>query len=48
MDVNGLLYYEDGVIVTQISLHKDSDTVWRIQGFRFMPDLEPEPFGLCQ
>lgn len=48
IDVSGLLYYEGGVILTQISLHKDSDTVWRIQGFRFRPDVGPEPFGLCQ
>lgn len=48
IDVSGLLYYEDGVIVVQISLHKDSDTIWRVQGFRFRPDIAPEPFGLCQ
>jgi hypothetical protein len=48
IDVSGLLYYEDGVILTQISLHKDSDAIWRIQGFRFRPDINPEPFGLCQ
>ncbi len=48
IDTSGLLYYEDEVIVVQISLHKDSDTVWRIQGFRFRPDINPKPFGLCQ
>ncbi len=48
IDTSGLLYYEDGVIVFQMSLHKDSDTVWRIQGFRFRPNIEPKPFGLCQ
>ncbi len=48
IDASGLLYYEDGVIVFQMSLHKDSDTVWRIQGFRFRPNIEPKPFGLCQ
>lgn len=46
--VSGLLYYEDGAIVTQISLHKDSDAIWRVQGFRFRPDIDPEPFGICQ
>lgn len=48
IDAGGLLYYEDGVIVFQISLHKDSDTVWRVQGFRFRSDVEPKPFGLCE
>ena len=48
IDASGLLYYEDGVIMFQISLHKDSDTVWRVQGFRFRPDVEPKPFGLCE
>lgn len=48
IDVSGLFYYEDGVIVTQLSLHKDADAIWRIQGFRFRSDLPPEPFGLCQ
>lgn len=48
IDATGLLYYEDGVMVVQISLHKDSDAVWRIQGFRFRPDIDPKPFGLCQ
>lgn len=45
---SGLLYYEGGVIVVEISLHKDSDSVWRIQGFRFRSDVNPEPFGLCK
>ncbi|WKZ50321.1 MAG: hypothetical protein QY329_12745 [Anaerolineales bacterium] len=48
IDASGLLYYEDGVIAFQISLHKDSDTVWRVQGFRFRSDVEPKPFGLCE
>lgn len=48
IDVSGLLYYEDGVVAVQISLHKDSDAVWRIQGFRFRPDIDPKPFGLCR
>jgi hypothetical protein len=48
IDTSGLLYYEDGVIVIQISLHKDSDAVWRVQGFRFRSDIDPKPFGLCQ
>lgn len=48
IDASGLLHYEDGVIAFQISLHKDSDTVWRVQGFRFRPDVEPKPFGLCE
>ena len=46
--VSGLLYYEDGVILTQISLHKDSDAIWRIQGFRFRADTPPIPYGLCE
>jgi len=45
---SGLLYYEGGMIVVEMSLHKDSDTVWRIQGFRFRSDVQPEPFGLCK
>lgn len=48
IDVSGLLYYEDGVILVQMSLHKDSDAIWRVQGFRFRSDIDPEPFGLCQ
>jgi len=48
LDTSGLLYYEDGAIIVQISMHKDEDAVWRIQGFRFRPDIEPKPFGLCQ
>ena len=48
LDASGLLSYEDGAIVVQLSLHKDEDAVWRIQGFRFRPDIEPKPFGLCQ
>lgn len=42
----GLLYYENGVIVVEISLHKDADAVWRVQGFRFRSDITPTPFGL--
>lgn len=45
---SGLLYYEGGVIVVEISLHKDSDHIWRIQGFNFKADISPSPFGLCQ
>lgn len=48
IDTNGLLHYDDGIIVVQISLHKDSDAIWRVQGFRFQSDIEPKPFGLCQ
>jgi hypothetical protein len=48
IDAGGLLYYGDGAIAFQISLHKDSDAVWRVQGFRFRPEIAPEPFGLCQ
>jgi hypothetical protein len=48
IDTEGLLYYDGRKIVVQISLHKDSDSIWRIQGFRFRPDIEPVPFGLCQ
>jgi len=45
---SGLLYYTGGAIVAEISLHKDSDSVWRVQGFRFRPDISPKPYGLCQ
>ena len=38
INTDGLLFYEDGVIRVQIYLHKDSDTIWRIQGFRFRSD----------
>lgn len=48
IDTSGLLYYGNRKIVTQISLHKDSDSVWRIQGFRFRSDVEPVEFGLCK
>jgi hypothetical protein len=48
IDTSGLLYYDNEKIVVQISLHKDSDSVWRIQGFRFRSDIDPMPFGLCQ
>ena len=48
IDTNGLLYYKGGAIFVQISLHKDSDAVWRIQGFKFSSDIEPVPFGLCK
>ncbi len=48
IDSSGLLYYEDGAIVVQISLHKDSDTVWRVQGLQFKSKIDPEPFGLCK
>lgn len=44
----GLLYYESGGIVVEISLHKDSDHVWRVQGFRFISNVDPKPFGLCK
>lgn len=45
---SGLLYYEDGAIAVEVSLHKDSDTVWRVQGFQFRSDISPEPFGNCR
>jgi hypothetical protein len=45
---SGLLHYEGGVIVVEISLHKDSDSTWRIQGFQFRSDVDPIPFGLCK
>lgn len=48
IDTSGLLYYDNRKIVVQISLHKDSDSVWRIQGFKFRSDINPVPFGLCQ
>ena len=48
IDTSGLLYYGSGIIVVQISLHKDSDLIWRIQGFNFRSDINPTPFGLCQ
>jgi hypothetical protein len=48
IDTSGLLYFQGRPIVVLISLHKDSDAVWRIQGFRFRPDIDPVPFGLCE
>jgi hypothetical protein len=48
IDTTGLLYYNSKAIVVQISLHKDSDSVWRVQGFRFSSDISAEPFGLCK
>lgn len=48
IDTRGLLHYNDGIIVVQISLHKDSDVIWRVQGFGFQSEIEPKPFGLCQ
>lgn len=45
---SGLLYYEGGVIVVEISLHKDADSIWRVQGFKFRPDVTPKPFGRCK
>lgn len=45
---SGLLYYEGGMIVVEISLRKDSDYVWRVQGFRFVSNVDPKPFGLCK
>lgn len=48
MTTSSLLQYEDGVIVVEISLHKDSDSIWRVQGFRFRPDIPPQPFGQCR
>jgi hypothetical protein len=44
----GLLYFENGVIVVEMSLHKDTDTIWRVLGFRFRSDMNPVPYGLCQ
>jgi hypothetical protein len=48
IDTTGLLYYDSSKIIVQISLHKDSDSAWRIQGFKFRADVTPTPFGLCQ
>jgi hypothetical protein len=48
IDTQGILYYDNKAIVVQISLHKDSDAVWRVQGFGFKPEVNPKPFGLCQ
>jgi hypothetical protein len=45
---SSLLYYEGGVIVVEVSLHKDADSVWRVQGFRFRPDVSDKTFGLCK
>jgi hypothetical protein len=45
---SGLLYYEGGVIVVETALHKDSDSVWRVQGFQFRSDIAPKPFGFCK
>lgn len=48
VNLHGLLYYGNGVIVVQISLHKDSDATWRIQGFRLDSASDPRPYGLCK
>jgi hypothetical protein len=48
IDTSGLLFYGDGVVVVQISLHKDSDSIWRIQGFYFRLDVTPTAYGLCK
>ena len=45
---SGLLYYGGGIIVVEISLHKDADSVWRVQGFRFRSAVDAKPFGLCK
>ncbi len=45
---SGLLSYDGGKIVVEISLHKDTDSVWRVQGFKFRPERTPKPFGLCK
>jgi hypothetical protein len=45
---SGLLYYEGGAIVVETSLHKDSDSVWRVQGFQFKSDIDPKPYGTCK
>ncbi len=45
---SGLLYYEDGVIVVEMSLHKDSDSIWRVQGFQFRSDIDQKPYGTCK
>ncbi len=44
---SAILYYGSKAIVVQSSLHKDSDTIWRVQGFQFRPDLDPVPWRLC-
>lgn len=48
INTSGLLYYESEAIVVEISVHKDSDSVWRVQGFQFRSDVQPTPFGLCK
>jgi hypothetical protein len=49
LDSTMLIYYGNNRrIMAQISLHKDSDNVWRIQGFRFKPDVDASPYGLCR
>jgi hypothetical protein len=48
IDTSGFLYYEGARIVTKISLHKDSDSIWRIQGLNLRPDITPTPFGMCK
>ena len=45
---SGLLFYNGGEIIVEITLHKDADSVWRIQGFKFRSDLDPKPYGFCK
>ncbi len=47
VSAKGLLHHEDGDIVFESNLLKDSDSVWRIYGFFLKTDIEPKPFGRC-
>jgi hypothetical protein len=48
IDEQILLHYERTAILVRVSLHKDSDAVWRIQGFYFDAAADTAPFGLCK
>jgi hypothetical protein len=48
VDLHGLVDYDNGALVTQITLHRDSDAVWRVQGFRLDSSAIPRPFGICK
>ena len=49
LDSTILIYYSNNRrIMAQISLHKDSDNVWRIQGFHFKPGVDPNAYGSCK
>ena len=47
ISAKGLLHYENGNVVFESDLRKDSDNVWRIYGFWLKSDIDPKPFGRC-